>query len=474
MGKYKRLAGDTFIFALGNLGSKLILFLLVPLYTNYLTKSEYGTAELVYTASNLIMPVTSLVIFDGVLRYTLDKRNNQKSVILNAGIIFVGGSILSIMIAPLVGLYPSLHEWKWYVSLYVITFMATQITMTTIKAKEKTRLYALLGVAQTLLLALLNIFLLVFLHLKITGYLLANICANGVIALIALFAGGIINDLKEAVFDKKLFFEMAAYSTPLILNNISWWVIQSSDKLMIEFFISSAALGLYTAASKIPALINVINSIFSQSWGISSIKEYDSTKDTTFYSNVFSLYCFTVFLFCACLLLIIKPFMHVYVGADFIESWRYVPWLLVAASFSAVAAFFGAVYGALMKSFNVMISTLLSAIINFFLNLFLIPRIGIIGATTATAISYCFLALYRMIDTRHYFKFKINFFREFFNYLAVCVSAFFVTIDQYGYAVAAMVIVLIILVNYCDMKRLIVAGFQTLRLRKDNEKDRYR
>ena len=72
--------------------------------------------------------------------------------------------------------------------------------------------------------------------------------------------------------------------------------MQSADKLMVEFFISSAALGLYTAASKIPALINVITSIFSQSWGISSIKEYDTTKEESFYSNVFRLFSFTVFL----------------------------------------------------------------------------------------------------------------------------------------------------------------------------------
>ena len=100
------------VFAIGNLGSKLILFLLVPLYTNFLTTDEYGTAELVYTASNLIMPLASIVIFDGVLRFALDNRNDQKSVILNAGIVFIGGSILSFLIAPLVGLYPTLYEWK--------------------------------------------------------------------------------------------------------------------------------------------------------------------------------------------------------------------------------------------------------------------------------------------------------------------------------------------------------------------------
>lgn len=465
MGKYKRLAGDTLLFAIGNLGSKLILFLLVPLYTNYLTKAEYGTAELIYTASNLIMPVTSMVIFDAVLRFMLDKNVDRKSVILNAGIVFIGGSLVALLLAPLVGLYPSLSEWKWFVSAYIITYMANQITMTYIKAKEKTKLYVVLGLSQTLLLALLNIFLLVFCRLKIYGYVLANIFAQTTIIIAGLVIGGILKDLKTARFDKKLFFEMLAFSSPLIINNISWWVVQSSDKLMVEIFLDSAALGIYTAASKIPALINVVSSFFSQSWGISSVKEYDSTKDTSFYSNVFSLFSFAVFFFCACLLVIIKPFMGVYVGADFYEAWKYVPWLLIAASFSAISSYFGAIYGALKKSVNVMLSTLLSASINIIFNFLLIPRFGIMGATAATAVAYIFIGLYRMFDTRRFFKFDINFRKEFASYLVVCISAFFVTADQFGYAVAGAAVLIVWLLNLKEMKKLLSAVLKFVRLR---------
>ena len=445
MGKYKRLAGDTLLFAIGNLGSKLILFLLVPLYTNYLTKAEYGTAELIYTASNLIMPVTSMVIFDAVLRFMLDKNVDRKSVILNAGIVFIGGSLVALLLAPLVGLYPSLSEWKWFVSAYIITYMANQITMTYIKAKEKTKLYVVLGLSQTLLLALLNIFLLVFCRLKVYGYVLANIFAQTTIIIAGLVIGGILKDLKTARFDKKLFFEMLAFSSPLIINNISWWVVQSSDKLMVEIFLDSAALGIYTAASKIPALINVVSSIFSQSWGISSS--------------------FAVFFFCACLLVIIKPFMGVYVGADFYEAWKYVPWLLIAASFSAISSYFGAIYGALKKSVNVMLSTLLSASINIIFNFLLIPRFGIMGATAATAVAYIFIGLYRMFDTRRFFKFDINFRKEFASYLVVCISAFFVTADQFGYAVAGAAVLIVWLLNLKEMKKLLSAVLKFVRLR---------
>lgn len=462
MGKYKRLAGDTLLFAIGSFGSRAILFLLVPLYTNYLSTAEYGTAELIYTASDLIMPITSLVIYEAVLRYSLDRSVDRTSVILNAGVIFVGGSVLALLIAPLVGLYPALNEWKWYVSLNIISYMAAELTMIYIRAKEKTKLFVFLGLGQTLILALLNIVLLVFCHLGIYGYVMANILAQTAISVTALFAGGILSDLKRAHFDRALFRQMLAYSSPLILNNISWWVIQSSDKFMVEFFVGASALGLYTAASKIPALINVITSIFSKAWDISSVKEYDSTKETAFYSNVFGLYSFVVFFVCACLLLIIKPFMLIYVGEQFRESWSFVPWLLVAASFSAISAYFGALYSALKKSVNVMLSTLLSATINFVLNLLLIPRMGVLGAVAATAIAYVFIAFFRMFDSRRYLSFPIDFGKTLLSYAAVCVSAFFVTADRFAVPVAAAAILTVLAANREQMKKLISAGLGVL------------
>lgn len=461
MNKYKRLISDTFLFAIGSFGSKLILFFLVPLYTNYLTTGEYGTAELIYTVANLIMPITSMVIFDAVLRFALDKKTNNKNVLLNAVIVWGIGSAISLAIAPLFGLYQGLSEWKWYISIYIIITMACQICMIYIKAKEKSKQYVLLSLLQTLLLAVLNIVLLTVFHLHIYGYLWANIVAHVIILALAVKIGDILKDLKSAVFEKELFKEMLKYSTPLIINNISWWIVQSSDKLMVEGLLDSASLGLYSVASKIPALINVITTIFSQAWGISSIKEYDSNKDKKFYSVVFGLYSFIVFFTSSCILLIIKRFMKIYVGQDFFEAWKYVPWLLVAASFGAISSYFGAIYGAVKKSFNVMISTLFSAIINIIINFILIPKIGIMGATIATAVSYIFIAWYRIIDSRRYFKFSISFTTIIVESLLICIQTYFVINEQFNDAISIMIIMIIILININRIKELLgfIKGF---------------
>ena len=65
----------------GSVGSKLILFLLVPLYTNYMTTEEYGSADLVFTVAQLLVPFVSAVIFDAVVRFGLMKTQRHQDVL---------------------------------------------------------------------------------------------------------------------------------------------------------------------------------------------------------------------------------------------------------------------------------------------------------------------------------------------------------------------------------------------------------
>lgn len=58
--KYKKLVKNSVVFFIGNLGSKVITFLIVPFYTYYLTTAEYGTADLVTTTVNLLVPFAML------------------------------------------------------------------------------------------------------------------------------------------------------------------------------------------------------------------------------------------------------------------------------------------------------------------------------------------------------------------------------------------------------------------------------
>ena len=85
--KTKQLAVDTILFGISTFGSKILVFLLTPLYTAVLLTEEYGIADLINTTVNLIYPVLTLAITDATLRYSLDKDCSKRAVLGNSIVI---------------------------------------------------------------------------------------------------------------------------------------------------------------------------------------------------------------------------------------------------------------------------------------------------------------------------------------------------------------------------------------------------
>lgn len=453
--RYRSLLKDTLIFGLGSFGTKLILFLMVPLYTNYLTDAEYGIADLVFTVAQLMAPFLSVVIFDAVIRFGLSEKQRKEDVILVGAIVWGLAAVLGLILTPLVGLYRALTEWKWYLYVYVISNIADSIGYCYLKAKGRNRLYALLSIVQTALMASLNVYFLVFRSMGIRGYLLAYIISEITVDICLFFAAGIGPDLKRARFDRELFRGMILFSAPLILNNVSWWVIQSSNKVMVEAMISAAALGIYTAAAKIPALINVLVTVFQQAWGISAVREFETTNDREYYSTVLRYLFLLISGACIFFVAIMKVFMTHYVGQDFFEAWHYVPLLLVSAVFSGVAGYFGSMYSALKKSLNNMISTAVAAVVNIVVNCIFIRSVGIWGAVIGTVVAYVTIAFVRLFDVKRFVSIDIRW-RSFLpTMLILVVQALFVSLDRHIYPVSALAAAAFLAINFRDIKDLI-------------------
>ncbi len=459
--KYKLLIKDTFVFALGSLGSKLILFFLVPLYTNFLTTSEYGKAELVNTFSSLVIPFSALTINEAVIRFGLMKDIKKENVLLSSYVVLLFSILSSLLICYALRFYPPLTDWWGYLFIYVVFSNFSEVEKCYLKVKNQNKKFAIISIVQTAVLALSNILLLTVLRTGIRGYLTSSIIAIGSSSIITFFAAGIPSDLKKSKFDTALLKKMLVYSSPLIFSSISWWVIHSCDKIMIERMVDDSSLGLYTAASKIPSLINVIIAIFNQAWGLSSIREVESGGDTKYYADVFEKFSLVLFIAAIGFTTIIKYFMSIYVGKEFIEAWRYVPLLLSAAVFYSISAFIGSMYSALQKSINNMWTMILCAICNLILNFLFIPYCGVWGAIIGTVGSYFVIAVIRVIDIKRLIVFKISDFRFIINISILLVHSVFVSLNIMILPISCFAIICFILNNKSIM-------FQVLSLIKKN------
>ena len=454
--KYRTLFTDALVFALGSLGSKLILFFLVPIYTNYLTTDEYGIADLVFTFVQLIVPFATVSIQNSLIRFGMEKNANKEETLKCSMAVILFSVVFTLGVTPLVGLYSAISDWKWYLAILVVLNGLSEVERSYLKVRDKNKSFAVISIIQTAVLAGCNILLLVVFRSGVSGYLLSNIIAVAVVCVITFFAAGIPKALTSAKLNVPLLKKMVVFSMPLVLSAVSWWVVHSSDRIMIELMIGESVLGLYTAATKIPSLINVVTSIFNQAWGLSSIREIDNPDKQHFYSKVFRMFSTALFMACIMLITILKPFLSVYFGADFRSAWVYTPLLLVAAVFFSLTAFIGSLYIALQKSLNDMITYLICAFVNVVVNFVGILFLGAWGAVIGTVTAFAVVLVIRIIDIKRYIDLNIGGVRFFLNAVIALAQAVCVSMDVYVYPVSAVAIVLFGALNYKE-----IAGFIT-------------
>ena len=78
MNKYKNLAFNTIILAVGTFGSKILSFFLTRLYTTYMPSETLGTKELIETTANFLIPVFTFAISEAVIRFGLDREYDNR------------------------------------------------------------------------------------------------------------------------------------------------------------------------------------------------------------------------------------------------------------------------------------------------------------------------------------------------------------------------------------------------------------
>ena len=170
------------------------------------------------------------------------------------------------------------------------------------------------------------LFLLVF-RLGITGFFIAHILA---LLIPSLYYCAKIKPWHYFSFTgerKDVQKEMLSYSVPLIFNTIGWTINSSLDKYCVIYFYGVAASGILAVSYKIPTILSVIYSMFTQAWQISAVTEYENKSRERFYSNTFSFVNALGCLCCAGLILINKPLAKFLFAKDFYQAWQYVPYI---------------------------------------------------------------------------------------------------------------------------------------------------
>ncbi len=420
MNRTNYLIKNTALFLLNSVGTKLISFFLVPLYTYALSTSEYGLVDLVTTLATVVVPIITLNINESVMRFALDD-DADVGGILSVGLLFGLSSFISgLLIIPLTRLMPSLYEFRYYIYLYCVFDGIFKISASCLRGTEKLRHYAICNILMSFCAAIFNIVFLVILGWGIRGYFLAYIIAYIVGSIFAIFGGRIYRAIDKFHIKFDLVKKMTSYSILLVPNSLMWWIMHSSDRVMVTAMIGLEANGIYAVSYKIPSIVSTLSQVFNQAWSYSAIHEDNSDDREEFNNKMFENLLYFQVLVTAVLLLIMRPFLHIYVSESFYEAWMYTPYLLLGNFFMTLGTFLSTSYTVHKDSRGFLFSGSAGAIINIVLNLLLIPILGISGAAIATCVSYIIVFIYRIVDTKRYIHIEV-FKREYIKYYILIV-----------------------------------------------------
>lgn len=429
MNKYKQLIKNMGLLTIGNFASKLLSFFLVPLYTNVLSTQEYGTFDIIVTTVSLLLPILSVNIIEAVLRFPLDKQDDHEYIanVYTVGLRYTvyGCCILIGLLAVnhVLNIFSVIIKYEHFTILLYIVMAFNQLLLSFARATNHVKEVSIAGVINSVIMIGLNILFLLRFKLGLTGYFFAVIISNAVADMYYLFKLNTISYIKLHLSESRIKREMIVYSFPMIFNTVGWWINNASDRYVVTWLCGVSANGIYSVAYKIPSILNVFHSIFTQAWILSAVQEYKADGNIAFFRNVYNIYGGLMTILCSALIMFTKPLAYILFKKEFFQAWQYSPWLLLAVVFGTLSGVLGGVFSAEKDSKIFAISTCIGAVLNICLNIILVKPLGPLGAAIATAASSYVVWAFRVKQTRKYIDLGLRLGRDHVIYIIIIIQS---------------------------------------------------
>lgn len=412
MEREKQLVSHTILYAIANFGSSIISFLMLPIYTRYFSPSDFGTWDVVTTTVTLLVPFITFELTAATYRWLIDDESaEKKEAIISTGFFqLLFQALLFNILAIVVFLF--IHfSLKWEALLYINALILSSFIQQCARGLKRNVLFASLGITQTVIVALLNIIFIYVFELGIELFFYANIIGAVVIFMVGWIKMQFSQYIKLNFHSKKLLKNYLQYAIPIIPATASWWVMTMADRWMIAIFLGVEYNGIYAVAIKVPAILLMINHVFSLAWKDSAITTYNMEDRNEFYSKVFHHYFRLLATSVICLTLLAKPAIEIFIGEAYSEAWKYSGILLLATFFHALALFWSAGFHGAKQTKAIFTTTVVGAVGNIVLNVVLIPLFGLYGVALSSLVAFFITWGMRVRAAKKYFIVSIPYYK---------------------------------------------------------------
>lgn len=431
----------TFEYIAGNTFNKLLLLLLLPLFTRFLVPEEYA----VYTNITIFIAFVSLIYMMGLQQalfsyfYEHKDKGYQFTVISSILVtMLIFGVIFSFLImryrftlAELITTTTEYADILIYVSIILISDALYGIILRVINTLERSLNYALLSVVKNLsLLILISVGALVgkfsiqavFLYMTISSLLALLIALFNVIDILIELRQ--YSKTRPTLFSVPIMLDLLKFGLPMIPGTISFMILRVSDRYMLTYLSEKGLydVGIYAIGYKIGMILVFLNSIVSLVYFPYAMKIAKHPKANSSYRRMFEAYSFWGGLLGFLIVIFAWEISLLLIDSSYFEAVKVVVFGVISSYLHGLFNLVNISFYIRKRAGNIAVAVIMGAILNIILNFLLIPQIGIYGAGIASIISYVFIFLLNYHISENLFPLNFSL-RHFMFFLTAMVIA---------------------------------------------------
>ena len=395
----RKLASHSFIYGFFNSLMRAVGLILLPLYTRYLSPERYGILELLIVTSYIITLFFGFGLNSAIVRYcAFYQEEHKRQGIVSSALIFltVICSILvtflfliSSKVSRIIFGYRSFSILFDILLIWIFFQTLSTIPLALLRAKGYPLRFSLVLLSGAIFKLLLNIYFLAVLKLEIRGILIGNTIASAIV-----LAGGLINTksyLKLKLFSFEVLKKLLFFGTPLSPSALAFQVLSISDRFFLQRLASLQELGLYSVGYKVGLIMEFIVMSFQMAWGPIMFSVANKSDAKLIYSKVFTYYSIFFLFFSLAISVYAEEVISLLTVPQYFSAYKVVP--VISLSYVLHGYYFVTAVGINLrnKTYYFPIIMGVSALVNLILNYFLIPSFGMMGAASATLISFLIL-----------------------------------------------------------------------------------
>ena len=412
----KQLFGNSATYAIGVVMRNVSSLVMLPIYTRYLTPSDYGTIELLGMVIEFVAIFLGLQIGSAIYRYygLAPTEADKKRVISSAMVFMVSTYAVGVAIVWL--LSPSISVrvfgasgYEHLINLFSLTLLLSalsEVPMTYVRVLERPWLFVGLSAMQLTLQVACNVWFVVVQEMGVIGVVYSSLLARLVFALVVSFFA-----LSRTGFSisRTMLKSLATFSIPIMLGSLATFYMTSVDKYLLRHLSGLASVGVYTLGYKFAiVLTGLVAMPFLSAWEPMRYRLLSTPGAQQQFERVMRLYTVVLSAAWLCLAMFSEDVLKLMSKPDFWAAAEVTPWIVLAYVFHCWTDYCN--LGIMMSrtTYHFTIASVIGGITTTIFCWWLVPQYGFVGAGMAAAAAFFlrFLWVYRASQKHYYIPFN--------------------------------------------------------------------